>query len=135
MEDVESLAQQAAERLSEDEALRGNLTDEGFSPLLEWAIEAVLVYARNLESVTPEEAMDSYASRLKRVIQEAVASAETGKLDDPSALLNFELVHPEAIRQKLILLELQKDDPDANAIQISRVLTEALANNSTVSSQ
>jgi hypothetical protein len=128
-ENAESLAQQAAERLSEDEALRGNLTDDGFEPLLNWAVEAVIAYARTLESDTPEEAMDAYATRIKGVIQEVVASAEAGKLDDPDALLNFELAQPKPLRKKLEHLKLKKDDPDANAIEITSILAEALANN------
>ncbi len=127
MEDAESLAQSVAERLSEDEALRGDLTDEGFGPLLNWATEAAIAYASNLKSDKPEEAMDTYGSRLKGVMQEVVAAADAGKIDNPAPLLDFEMAQPDAARQKLANLKLEASSPDANAIEITKILSEALS--------
>lgn len=126
MEDAESLAQGAVERLSEDESLRGDLTDDGFSPLLDWAANAAIAYAQNLKSDKPDEAMDAYASRLKSVMQEAVADAQAGKLEDPAALLDFEMAQPEAARAKLATLKLEANKADDNAIKIAGLLSEAL---------
>jgi len=124
--DVESLAQGVVERLSEDEALRGNLTDEGFGPLLQWAVDAALAYANNLQSSKPEEEMDAFGSRLKRAIQAVVEAAQAGQVEDPKALSEIGLGQAEAIKDKLTSLKLTKDNSDANAVQLTQVLNEAL---------
>lgn len=126
MEDAESLAQTAVERLSEDESLRGDLTDDGFGPLLEWAANAAIAYAQNLKSDKPDEAMDVYASRLKKVMQEVVSSAQAGKIEDPAALLDFEMPAPQATRARIEALKLESGQADDNAIKISGALAEAL---------
>lgn len=126
MEDAESLAQTAVERLSEDEALRGDLTDDGFGPLLNWAANAAIAYAQSLQSDKPDEAMDAYAARLKGVMQEVVAAAKAGKIDDPAPLLDFQMNQPEVPKTKLTDLQLAEGEDDANAVKITEVLSDAL---------
>jgi hypothetical protein len=125
MEDAESLAQGAVERLSEDESLRGDLTDEGFSPLLNWAANAAIAYAQNLQSDKPEDAMDQYASRLKTVMQAVVADAQAGKIEDYAELLGFLSAPSPAAQARLQSLKLGQD-ADANAVEITNVLSELL---------
>src|SRR5947209_8360225 len=87
MAETEELARSAVERLSEDEALRGDLSDVGFGPLLEWAIAAARAYAPKAGDA---DAMDKYTGRLRGVVQAAVNAAQAGKLEDPAALLDFD---------------------------------------------
>ncbi len=126
MADAESLAQPAVERLSEDETLRGDLTDDGFGPLLEWAANAAIAYATNLKSNKPEEAMDAYAARLKGVIQAVVAAAEAGKIEDAAALLDFEAGGKATAQKELAGLGLKTGEADDNAVKIAGVLAKAL---------
>jgi hypothetical protein len=126
MADSTQLEQQAVERLSEDESLRGRgeLTDFGFEPLLNWGIAAVTAYAQ--QRATDEAQMDTYTNRVREVVRAAVAAAEAGKLDDPAALTDFEPGDKAALQAKLAALTLS-DDPDANGEQIASVLQEALS--------
>ncbi len=125
MENAESLAQGAVERLSEDESLRGNLTDDGFSPVLNWAANAAIAYAQNLKVENPPEAMDKYASQLKSLIQALVEAAQQGKIEDPAPLLDFITPDRNKVKDQLSSLKLSQD-PDENAQKIVEVLSQAL---------
>lgn len=125
MDDPESIAQGAVERLSEDESLRGNLTDDGFNPLLLWASEAAIAYAKNIQSGQAGDLMDKYASRLKGVMQAVVFSAQAGKVENPDELLDFET--PRKAELKLELAGLKLDpDADQNAVKLTAVLEKGL---------
>ena len=50
MSAAESLAQGAVERLLENESLRGDLTDAGFAPIVDWATTTLIAAARGLRS-------------------------------------------------------------------------------------
>ncbi|MDB5080821.1 MAG: hypothetical protein JWP00_2745 [Chloroflexi bacterium] len=122
MADANQLARQAVERLSEDEALRGDLSDFGFGPLLDWANAAVEAYAAK----EPDSAaMDQYTSRVRGVVQSAVDTAQAGKLDDPEALLDFDPPGRDKALADLKALQLG-DDPDDNAVKIAAVLQSAM---------
>lgn len=124
MADAEQLARSAVERLSEDESLRGRgeLSDIGFGPLLDWAVAAVQAYA---PKAADADAMDRYTGRVRGVVQAAVAAAAAGKLDDPAALLDFDPADPAKAEAGLKALTLG-DDPDANGEQLAGVLKAAL---------
>jgi hypothetical protein len=112
----------AMERLSEDEALRGDLSDQGFGPLLDWGMAAVQACAAK---VTEAGAGEKYADRIRDVIREAVQAAEAGKVEEPGALLLEGAAPKEETARALKGLRLG-EDPDANAVQIAAVLQEAL---------
>lgn len=116
--------QNLAERLSEDEALRGELSDVGFAPLLDWAIKAVELYStQSKEAAT----LETYTDRLRKVVQAAVASAEDSKLDPVEDLLDFETAYPkDKLTSELKALTLTSDAPDNNAVAIATVLQKAL---------
>ncbi len=122
MADVNQLARSAVERLSEDESLRGELSDIGFGPLLDWAVAAVKAYAAKAAN---SDAMDQYTGRVRGVVQAVVEVAQAGKLDDPVALLDFDPANRDKAQAALQALSLS-DDPDANAEQIATVLQAAL---------
>lgn len=122
MADANQLARAAVERLSEDEALRGDLSDIGFGPLLDWAVAAVQAYAAK---AADSAAMDRYTDRIRGVVQAVVEAAQAGKLADPAPLLDFDPANPATATAALTDLSLG-DDPDDNAVQITAVLQAAL---------
>ena len=101
-------AKPAVERLSEDESLRGDLSDVGFGPLLDWAVAAVEAYA---PLAADSDALDAYTARIKGVVQAAVQAAQDSNLDDPQALLDFD---PSDREKTLAALKAVTfgDDPD-----------------------
>ena len=79
MADTESLAQGAVERLVENEALRGDLTDDGFGPIVEWASNALIGAAQGVsdESEAVAQArMDEAETATKRIVGEVVEAAQ-----------------------------------------------------------
>ena len=125
MSNGEDLARGAVEQLSEDESLRGDLTDDGFSPLLQWASDAAIAYAKTLKPDQTEQ-MQNYASRLKGVMQSVVVGADAGKIQNFDELLDFELSDKKIALEKLASLKLANDDSDDNAVKITKVLSESL---------
>lgn len=59
---VSELARSLAERLTEDETLRGNLSDEAFEPLLDWALRRVDLLAERCGARAPEVAEACFES-------------------------------------------------------------------------
>lgn len=127
MANADDLARGVVEQLSEDETLRGDLSDDGFNPLLEWAVNAATAYAKTLaQDVKAAEAMQNYAGRLKGVIQAVVAAADAGKIGEANELLDFQVVEATQSGQKLVALKLVADSADDNAVKIAKVLADAL---------
>ena len=122
MAGTDDLARSAVERLSEDESLRGDLSDVGFGPLLDWATAAVIAYGSKAGT---QDAMDKYADRVRGVVQEAVSVAQNGKLDQTAALLDFEVADTKKATADLQALKLG-EDADDNAVSLAAVLQAAL---------
>jgi hypothetical protein len=122
MTGTDDWARTAVERLAEDEALRGDLSDAGFGPLLDWGVAAVLAYAAK---ATDAAAMERYTGQVRRVIRAAVTAAAAGELADARALLEFETDRRDEAAQRLAVLDLA-GDADANAGQIAALLQAAL---------
>ncbi|MCX6024137.1 MAG: hypothetical protein NTZ05_20875 [Chloroflexi bacterium] len=73
----DELAQAAAEALAEDEALRGDLTDDGFLPVLTWATGLALARADQWrQQPDPRAAMWDGVAQLKDLARGVVHSAE-----------------------------------------------------------
>lgn len=125
MAENEELEQRAVERLTEDERLRGELTDFGYEPLLKWATEAVSTFV-NSHPVTEQE-VDDYTSKIRNALSSIVALASSGKLADSTALTELDL--PTDQKQALVS-QVQtfqaSDDPDANAEGLAAILEGAL---------
>jgi hypothetical protein len=130
MGSAEDLAQPIIEQLSEDETLRGDeLTDEGFIPLFDWLTEAALAYARKLQADPTDDsaaAMRDYGVRLKKVMQTAVATAETGKVADGAELLDFDVHNLAEAQLQLTNLPLSEGAVDDNAVKIAQFLQATL---------
>lgn len=127
-QNADDLAKAIVEPLSEDEQVRGDLTDDGFGPLLQWAVDAATSYAEKALKANPHvttDAMQPYAARLKNVLLEAVADADAAAIEDPKALLDFDHA-PHVTITVFKDLALAKDDADGNAVKIAAVLEAAL---------
>jgi hypothetical protein len=122
----DDLANPAIERLAEDEALRGDLTDDGYLPLQNWAFARLQRIAHEaVHHPDPQAAMDGYTSQIRAFVQAAVRAAESGDLGDLAAL-----VKPRVALQKdvpALVDALRKvaftGDADANAQAIASALT------------
>jgi hypothetical protein len=105
------------ERLSEDEALRGSLEDDGYGPLLN--VAAALAIAR----VGKVASFDELYVAIRRLLVEAVASAERG---NPTSLIGATrplLTEDEAQGLRREIRPLGRDR-NRNAQRIARALAE-----------
>ena len=129
MTDATTLAQSEVERLLDDETLRGDLTDEGFAPLLEWATKALLAAAQDVASAPDAEAearMAAAADEVKATLAAAVQAAQGQSRRDMLALVNTPLVaHHLLARSRVALAGFRLGpDPDANAGRLARALRD-----------
>lgn len=122
-----SLAQPAAERLAEDERLRGSLTDEGYGAVLTW-VTNLLVGAAERASAGPraEAVMEAAGDAAVELIRAVVAAAESGETDSVAGSLRPPLVSPdESTRVQATELSstAATSDPDARARAIVAALS------------
>jgi hypothetical protein len=127
MADAESLAQGAVERLVENETLRGDLSDVGFGPIVEWASNALIGAAQQVTTDPAEAAqarMDEAETATKRIVEEVVDAAQRHTRTEVLALMN----DPTIARDLGARLRLAAngwrlgDDTDANAIRLIKAL-------------
>jgi len=127
MADAETLAQGAVERLVENETLRGDLTDTGFGPIVEWASNALLGAAQQVTTVSDEAAqarMDEAETATKRIIEEVVDAAQRHTRAEVLTLMK----DPTIARDLSTRLRLAAngwrlgEDSDANAIRLIKAL-------------
>src|SRR5437660_7793432 len=79
----DDLANAAIERLAEDESLRGDLTDDGYLPLQNWAIARLQRIAHEAaHHPDPQAAMDGFAKQIRDFLRDAVQVATNADLDD-----------------------------------------------------
>ena len=122
----DDLANAAIERLAEDEALRGELTDDGYLTLQRWAFDQLARIAQDAaQHPDPSGAMDAAADAVRATLAAAVAAAESGELADlthrvrPPAVVTNAVPSVRAALQQLAL----GSDPDTNASAIAAALT------------
>lgn len=127
MADAETLAQGAVERLVENEMLRGDLSDIGFGPIVEWASNALIGAAQQFTADSDETAqarMDEAETATKRIVEEVVDAAQRHTRAEVLALIN----DPTIARDLGARLRLAAngwrlgDDSDANAIRLIKAL-------------
>jgi hypothetical protein len=122
----DDLANAAIERLAEDEALRGDLTDDGFLPLQNWAFARLQRIAHEAaHHPDPQAAMDGYTSQIRAFAQAAVQAAENKALGDLAGQVKPRVVLAKdvpAVADALRHLTFT-DDADANAQAIAAALT------------
>jgi hypothetical protein len=121
----DDLANAAIERLAEDESLRGDLTDDGFLPLQNWAFARLQRIAHEAaHHPDPQGAMDGYTSQIRAFVRAAVQAAENKSLGDLA-----DQVKPRVVLAKdapAVVDALRhvtfSDDADANAQAIAAAL-------------
>jgi hypothetical protein len=119
------LAQRVAERLSEDEALRGSLTDAGFGPLLDWATNIVTAAAHRTSAsgAANADTLSDAARNLLRALVQAAESGDASSVHDAFSQPLFTAEESSTLRGALADLPAQ-GDADARA----KGLAQALAN-------
>jgi hypothetical protein len=129
MADAAALAQGAIERLLENERLRGDLTDEGFNPLIVWGTDALTEAAQGVTQAPDDAAtarMAEAEETTKRLIGAVVRAAQEHSREAVRALMDDPAVaHHPRTRLRLIANGWRLgDDPDANAIRLTGTLRE-----------
>lgn len=126
MADAMSVAQTVAERLAEDETLRGDLSDIGFGPLLDWATNRAIAVAQRLAETDAgaDAAAGELTERLRALVRAAVETAQTGDLAGLQAAVadGQPAIDDPAGTGRTIAAIALGDDPDANAEAIAAAL-------------
>jgi hypothetical protein len=120
------LAQPALDRLAEDEALRGELTDDGFMPLLDWLSRLTTSAARRAANEPePEATMEQVADTALRLGRAIVRAAERADASGLAGALAPPLLTPGmAARATAALPPLA---PDATPDERTQALVAALS--------
>jgi hypothetical protein len=129
--DTEQIARIVVERLSEDEMLRGDLTDRGFSPVLNFVASLVPgAAARAASNSTDEDVEEAVSHGARGLARAIVAAAETGEVESLIAQLCPPMLAPEAGEQarRSISTRLASDaGPDERAVALVASLSASLA--------
>ena len=112
-------ARRAVERLSEDEALRGDLTDEGYGPLL--GVVAGLAIARAGRFASTD---DLYLA-LRRLLKGAVDAAERSDFSTLAAAATPALIAPDERAVLLGALPRRRGSADEVAAGIAHAIAMA----------
>ena len=124
----DDLANPAIERLAEDESLRGDLTDDGFQPLQDWAIARLQRIAHEAaHHPDPQAAMDGYTDQIRAFVRAAVQAAENKALGDLPDQVKPRVVLAKAVPTVVAALKhiAFTGDTDANAQAIAAALAKS----------
>ena len=129
MADAAALAQGSVERLVENERLRGDLTDDGFNPLLTWATDALTAAAQGMVDAPDDAAsarMAEAEETTKRLIGAVVHAAQEQSREAVRALMDDPAVAGHLRTRLRVIANGWRlgDDPDANAIRLTGTLRE-----------
>ncbi len=124
----DDLANGAIERLTEDESLRGDLTDDGYQPLQDWAVARLQRIAHEAaHHPDPQAAMDGFTEQIRGFVRAAVQAAQDGALGDLPAQVKPRVVLAKDV--PTVVAALKKitftSDADANAKAIAAALMNA----------
>lgn len=140
---VAARQERAAERLLEDERLRGDLTDDEVQPLLDWALaqsDALAARTAGLADEQAERVIDDGLARIKDAMQ-AAGGAVLAMADSGAEARNAELARlPDSIGPPLVGEERQAEvrstladalapvtrDPDLAGSDLAAAVAEAL---------
>jgi hypothetical protein len=120
--DADAVAQTVAERLSEDESLRGDLTDDGFSPVLNWAIDLATTAATRLPDA---DALSAGIRGLVRGLVQAAESGDATPLKDALLPPLFTAEHVEELGRAVEQAVGETTSPDERAQQLVQALSAA----------
>ncbi len=114
--DPETLATPAIERLAEDEALRGDLSDDGWMPLQSWGFARLQALATDAaRAPQPDTTMDGLTETVRAALRDAVAAAQNGDATDLAAAIRPRLVPREQVATTQAALRALTLGPDADA--------------------
>ncbi|TAK31337.1 MAG: hypothetical protein EPO21_17730 [Chloroflexota bacterium] len=124
--DVELMAQTATETLIEDEALRGDLTDWEYQPLLDWAVARIAHCATQAaDQEDPRAYLDACIDGVRQILRavgEALADRDASPIADAVSSPAVDAADVGAVRARLAELTLS-DDNEMNARQIVEALS------------
>ncbi len=123
MSQAKELARPAVEQILEDEGLRGNLTDEGYGPLLEWAIAAIEGHAAQAKDAA---AVGEYGRHVREALRKAVAAAEGHGAKELAGALAFDGKRLGGAAKKLKTFQ-PGPEADKNAVQLASILKSGTA--------
>ncbi len=121
----DDLARPAMERIAEDEALRGDLTDDGYTPLQTWAFARIKAMAGDAaHAADPQSAMDAATDKIRSFVQDAVAAAKNTNPADLASSVVPPVVPEASVGPIVAALRAvpHTDDADATAIAIAKAL-------------
>lgn len=122
--DAEAVAQTVAERLSDDEALRGDLSDAGFGPILNWATELAIAAAGR------GAGDDELSQAARALVRAVVKAAETGDAAPVRGALAASLFTPGQTSRANEALDAPRS-ASASADERAQALVRALADATT----
>lgn len=124
MSDGTALAQGAIERLYEDEAVRGDLTDAGAKAVLDWATGALAAAGERIARTPDEEAqgtaMEGAEEALYQLLQKVLQAAREHRREDVQEVARDPLVARNfGARMRLGVIAWQLgEDIDQNAARL-----------------
>jgi len=137
---VSARQERAAERLLEDESLRGDVTSEQLQPLLDWALEVsvrIIACTGAMTDAEAQAATDAGLARLRLVVQAAARAivamldagpeARNAELRELSEIVGPPLVPPEAVVSSRMTLTAAFDRLAADRSLAGAELAQALA--------
>jgi len=129
------MARRLFEAVAEDERLRGDLTDEGYAPLLEWCARRAAQLASANPAPRPSPArgegpgggwpaadFESLAAALRATLAAIVRAAERGDAAD-LAEISAEIVDPSTLPDLRRALAAAPANPDGRARSMAALLT------------
>jgi hypothetical protein len=126
----------AAGRILEDESLRGDLADDEFQPLLDWALAETDRVAASTEGLSEAEADARTESRLQtiREVVRAAAAAITAHAEGDAARRSSELAFigttSKSSRKFKTLDRRLKEEPNLSGPEIATLIVGALGGSS-----
>ena len=124
MSTTEQLWSRIAERLLDDESLRGDLEDRAYQPLLDWALAAAEGCATTAAAAAdPSACAEACAAQLRAVVRAAAQAAVAGRNDELATLARPPVfVDGEAVKERLAALKLDAG-PRENVLRLVGALS------------
>lgn len=130
MSSARDAAREAVEQLLEDERLRGELSDDGYGPLLDWATATLIGVAEELTDRPADEArrtLDAARDVVRATMEAVVVAACSPSQHATLALLRDRVVASNPVARSRIAFSGFRlgHDCDANAARLARALRGA----------
>jgi hypothetical protein len=127
--DTDEVTRLVVERLSEDEMLRGNLTDRGFAPVLAFVTSMVPAATRAASSSTGGDVEEAVSHGARGLVRAIVTAAESGEVQTLAEQLGPPIFSADAVeraRRSITTSLPTTSSPDERAIAIVAALKASL---------